>query len=154
MEDEIIEINKSEYDTLVESNNKLYKYAQTVDTLSAENKRLLSKISDHSIWGNAKLFKELLPILDSIEFARSYDDIPGGLEHIFNKLDKVLYTYGLEEFSPEDNINFNPDIHNAVAIQNNEDKEDNVILEVSRNGYKYRGKILRHADVVVNKINI
>ena len=44
-----------------------------------------------------------------------------------------------------------PEIHDAMLTQKDDDKEDDIILDVFEKGYTYREKVIRHAKVIVNK---
>ena len=44
------------------------------------------------------------------------------------------------------------ELHDALMVRQEEDKNDNQIIEVFEKGYKYRDRVIRHAKVVVNKI--
>jgi len=43
------------------------------------------------------------------------------------------------------------ELHDAMMVRSEKDKNENEILEVFERGYRYKDKILRHAKVVVNK---
>ena len=44
-----------------------------------------------------------------------------------------------------------PEIHDAMLTQEDENFDDGAILEVFEKGYLYRDKVIRHAKVIVNK---
>jgi len=46
---------------------------------------------------------------------------------------------------------FNPELHEAVAIDYDPEKSENTILETEQLGYIYKEKIIQQAKVVVNK---
>tara|TARA_Y100001949_G_scaffold23493_1_gene16895 strand:- start:1349 stop:1534 length:186 start_codon:yes stop_codon:yes gene_type:complete len=43
------------------------------------------------------------------------------------------------------------ELHDALMVRQEEEKNDNEIIEVFEKGYKYRDRVIRHAKVVVNK---
>ena len=47
---------------------------------------------------------------------------------------------------------FNENYHDCVDIKNNPEKEDFEVLEVLRKGYVYKGKVIRAAEVIINRI--
>jgi hypothetical protein len=46
---------------------------------------------------------------------------------------------------------FDPSLHTAVAVEHAQEINDNIILEEQRRGYIRAGKVIRYAEVVVNK---
>lgn len=49
---------------------------------------------------------------------------------------------------------FNPELHEAVAVKHQNDVADNHIIETEQTGFLYKGKVLRLAKVVVNKVKV
>ena len=56
----------------------------------------------------------------------------------------------LMRVSSEEGVEFNPDIHDAVMVEGDGEKE--VIAETLRPGYYYEGEVLRPAMVKVKKV--
>ena len=48
-------------------------------------------------------------------------------------------------------LEFDMSIHQAIATEYEEDKQEGVILQVVKRGYMYNGKLFRKAEVVINK---
>ncbi len=106
---------------------------------------------------NESLVKDLLPILDNLERALGHADqqadeesLRQGLELIYQDLKKVLERYGLEAVEAEGNP-FDPELHEAMMQQENADVEDNTVLQQLQKGYKFQGRLIRPAMVVVSK---
>ncbi len=88
----------------------------------------------------------ILPLLDDLERAiSSYQDL-APLTGTFNKKMKEL---GIEKIASGVGVDFNPDIHEAIAVEGEGEKE--VISECLRNGYYYNGEVIRPAMVKVKK---
>jgi len=49
------------------------------------------------------------------------------------------------------NIEFNPNIHQAISIQKSNSIKDNYVLSIVQNGYLLNGRLLRPAMVIVSK---
>ncbi|MCL1839744.1 nucleotide exchange factor GrpE [Candidatus Saccharibacteria bacterium] len=92
---------------------------------------------------------KLLPLLDDIERAISVH--PDILEPITKNLDKTLGELQLSKIPSEPDTPFNPDLHEAVAVEGDGDTE--TISETLRPGYSYAGETLRPAMVKVQKSN-
>ena len=46
---------------------------------------------------------------------------------------------------------FDPEVHDAISIQETEDANSGEILSVFRKGYKIKDRIIRHTMVIVAK---
>ena len=106
----------------------------------------------------AKIIEDLLPVLDNFELAlRTIDEsgsesetLKKGVELVFVDLFQVLEKQGLELIDAEDAI-FNPEVHDAISHEDNNEHEVEVVVEVLRPGYKVRGRVIRPAMVKVAK---
>ena len=88
----------------------------------------------------------ILPLLDDLERAiSSYQDL-APLTGTFNKKIQEL---GLKKIVSDVGTEFNPDIHEAIAVEGEGEKE--IISESLRSGYYYEGEVLRPAMVKVKK---
>lgn len=90
---------------------------------------------------------KILPLLDDIDRAIvTYKE----LEPLKKSLIKSLEALNLTRVASEEGAEFNPDLHEAVMVEGDGEKE--VIAETLRPGYYYEGEILRPAMVKVAKI--
>ena len=101
---------------------------------------------------------ELLPIMDSFELARQdastdqadVDRLRAALDMIGTSLQQTLAVRGLERIEAKGKP-FDPTIHEAVAKRPAERGEaPNSVVEELRPGYKWKGLILRPAQVLVS----
>lgn len=95
--------------------------------------------------------KELLSLFDNLERASEYtegDKVAEGLAMILKTVPDVLSKLKVESYG-EVGETFNPDLHNAIMHEENEEKGESEIVEVFRKGYKIGDKIIRHAMVKV-----
>ena len=67
-----------------------------------------------------------------------------------SKIDKYFESINIEPFANKGD-KMDPEIHDAMLTQKDDDKEDDIILDVFEKGYTYREKVIRHAKVIVNK---
>lgn len=93
---------------------------------------------------------KLLPFLDNLEKAEIFIK-DNGLKMIKDKFYELLKETGFEEIQVL-NKEFDPQY--AEAIELVEEDKDNMVKEIVRKGYAYRGKILRVAQVKVTKKKI
>jgi len=103
----------------------------------------------------ADLILDLLPVLDQFELAIHHkkqkedagnEDFRKGVEMIYKNLVTALKKAGLEEMKNYDR--FDPYFHEAIKI---EEGEDGKILNVVQKGYIFKGRVLRHAKVIVGR---
>ena len=103
----------------------------------------------------ARAVKELLPLADSMTQALAQfegKDVPEefskGIEMIAQQLKTCLEKLKVEAFC-EVGDTFDPELHNAVSMTEDETLPENSISAVYQKGYKIGDKIIRHAMVVV-----
>ncbi len=89
---------------------------------------------------------KLLPLLDDLDRAIAVND---SLKPLEKSLEKTLKELKLERVESKKGAAFNPDIHDAVMVEGDGDKE--VIAETLRAGYRYEGELIRPALVKVEK---
>ena len=101
----------------------------------------------------SKAVTELLPVADSVRMAlenlKDADpEILKGIELISNQLDKSLEKLKVEAFGKVGD-DFDPNLHNAIGMVDNEELGSDKIAAVFQTGYKIGDKIIRHAMVQV-----
>ena len=116
-------------------------------------KRSQKEKSDLYTSSKADLIKELLPILDNFERAAEnseadFDGYKKGIELIFNQFLQLLEKYGVDSFG-ERGEEFDPNIHSAVTVVEDDELGENTIAQVFSKGYKLGDKIIRPATVTV-----
>lgn len=90
---------------------------------------------------------KMLPLLDDLDRAiGSYTE----LKPLEKSLEKTLKDLDLAKIVSSEGVEFNPDLHDAVMVEGDGEKE--VIGETLRPGYYYEGEVLRPAMVKVKKI--
>ena len=104
-----------------------------------ENERKATKL--------ATVYK-VLPLLDDLDRAiATYAE----LAPLVKSLEKTLKELGLSKIESSEGTDFNPDVHNAVMVEGDGEKE--VIAETMRPGYSYEGEVLREAMVKVKRVS-
>jgi molecular chaperone GrpE len=96
------------------------------------------------------LFKSILPVLDDLYLANKHKDIPEGVQLIFDKLIKILTENGLEKLNRLD-AKFDDNFDNAVSMTEDPELPGGMNFDVITDAYVYNGKVIRHANVIVNK---
>lgn len=105
-----------------------------------------------------KFSGDLLPVIDSLEMALTHLDPEDeqvkktreGIALTLKMFQDTLGRYSLEAIDPHGQP-FNPEHHQAMAMQESADVEPNSVLNVFQKGYLLNGRLLRPAMVVVSK---
>ena len=106
----------------------------------------VQKDNDRKAVRLATVYK-VLPLLDDLDRAiLSYAE----LKPLEKSLEKTLAELGLKRISSDEGVDFNPDLHDAVMVEGDGEKE--VIAETLRPGYYYEAEVLRPAMVKVKKV--
>lgn len=122
-------------------------------------KRKDDELSQRLKYANEDLITSLLPIIDNFERAIKLDDndltdelskFLSGFKMIYGNLVNILNNSEVNEIEA-DGLEFDPNVHQAVLTEKDENKPAGVILEVLQKGYKYKDKVIRPAMVKVNE---
>lgn len=105
-----------------------------------------------------KLAAELLAVRDSLEMGvnAAHEDeadvakIREGTELTLRMLTQAMEKFSIEEIHPEGE-KFNPDLHQAMSMQEVEGYEPNTVISVMQKGYRLEDRLLRPALVMVAK---
>lgn len=106
-----------------------------------------------------RLMGELLPTIDNLERAIELADkedeaikpMLEGVELTFASFIATVHKNGLVAIAPEVGDAFNPDLHQAMSIQENPDLDPNSVMLVMQKGYQLNGRVVRPAMVMVSK---
>ena len=97
------------------------------------------------------VLKEVLPVADNLERALAVDgnveDLKKGVEMTIKGLLNSLEKLGVEEIDTTNG--FDPNLHQAISVVEDENLNSNDVAQVYQKGYKKGDKIIRHAMVKV-----
>ena len=91
---------------------------------------------------------ELLPVLDDVGRAREHGELEGGFKAVGEALEATLARLGLESYA-EPGEPFDPTLHEALTAVPSVDVEEPTVQSVYQPGYRFAGRIVRPARVVV-----
>ena len=122
-----------------------------------ENFRKRTAKEKDEIYSNAAadVLKSIFPVLDNFERALQFsgdepEKVLEGLKMIETQFLNALAKVGVEEIQAEGG-QFNPELHNAVFHEQDENQPENTVIEVLQKGYIKGDRVLRPAMVrVVN----
>lgn len=100
--------------------------------------------------------EKILPVKDNLERAIvAADNVDGaeatmadGVKMILKQLEEVLSALGVEEIAAVGE-QFDPEKHNAVMHEENDELDENTVCEEFMKGYICKGKVIRHSMVKV-----
>jgi len=120
-------------------------------------KRSVRHIAETIAYEKENIIKSLLPILDNFEHTLAHvektpeaAEVQKGVRIIYDQFISVLKIFGVEQIKAVGE-KFDPACHQALTQRSEADKDDQIVLEEFRKGYKLGEKILRPAIVIVNK---
>lgn len=138
----------------VDSNWNMYLGAHAeMENLRKRSERDLASAHKFAV---EKIAKELLPVHDSLEMgiaaAAEVNDVAKlleGSEMTLKMLSSAMDKAGIVEVAPEKGEKFDPDRHQAMAMQPVEGAEANTVLQVVQKGYTLNDRLIRPAMVIV-----
>ncbi|MDX1812222.1 MAG: nucleotide exchange factor GrpE [Gammaproteobacteria bacterium] len=126
----------------------------------AENtrRRVEKDVANAHKFALEKFAQDLLPIIDSMEMGigaatdenASVEKIREGSELTFKMFTSALEKHGIQPVDPQGE-KFNPDLHQAMSMQENPDVPPNTVMAVMQKGYTLQGRLVRPAMVMVSK---
>ncbi|WDE13583.1 nucleotide exchange factor GrpE [Thalassomonas haliotis] len=105
-----------------------------------------------------KFSAELLPVIDNMERAiasinaedEAQKAIAEGVELTLQSLLSAINKFGVTAVDPQDQP-FNPELHQAMSMQEVEGVAPNTVIAVMQKGYELNGRLIRPAMVMVSK---
>jgi len=132
------------------------KLQRTAAEFQNSKRRQEKQLADQIQRASLHAVEKILPALDDLELA--YNNMPadipeevnawlGGFQQIQNKLLRILEDQ--EVMAIESEGPFDPNRHDAISSEENDEVESGHIIETLRTGYECKGRILRPAMVRV-----
>ena len=106
----------------------------------------------------ASVTKEFLTLIDNLDRAvdgakksdeTSLDKVIQGMELVGRQAQDTLTKIGVEEIPAERGTKFDPNLHDAMMHVDDEELGEQEIAMVFAKGYKYKDRVIRHAQVQV-----
>lgn len=117
-------------------------------------KRTEKEKQNTALYAKADVVEMLLPVIDSMENAIAIEtadeNLKQGISLMFEQIRIFLEKNGVEEIG-KIGEEFNPELHEAISIQEVENANSGEIISVFRKGYRIKDRIIRHAMVIVAK---
>jgi len=155
--------NSTEIDELEQARLEAAETADKLLRLAAEFENYRKRMErDRALalkYAEEQVFKELLPCIDNLERAieqgrkaNNAGDLLAGVELTYKGLMTALEKF---ELVPMQSIGipFDPNIHEALAMEVSGEVDPNCVLREFEKGYMYKDRLIRPAKVVVAKKN-
>ena len=159
--DETVTISRQELDALKAKSGDRDafqdKYLRAHAEFENVKKRMEKDKADFMRYANEGFILDFLPIADNLEIAekhikeaRDFNAVRGGVDMIQAQIQKFLKDIGVEKIKTAGE-KFDPNVHEAVETDEEEGKEENMIIQELKPGYKLNGKLIRPAMVKIVK---
>ncbi len=106
-------------------------------------------------FANEELLMRLFPIMDNFDMALDSMDhsedktaVLEGIKMVQKEFHKVLEQSGVKKIRSVGE-EFDPEVHEAFAMERTEEQPDNTVLKEIRAGYKLNDRLIRPAQVIV-----
>jgi len=120
-------------------------------------KRTARDIENAHKYSLERFVNDLLPVIDSMELglsatenAADVDSMKEGMDLTYKMFTASLDKFGVRVVNPQGE-KFNPELHQAVSMQEGEGVESGNIISVMQKGYELNGRLIRPAMVIVAK---
>lgn len=143
---------------LAEMREQYMRAVAEVENVRRRSEQEIAKARKFAVEGFAS---ELLAVKDSLDLAASVNlgdrqdplvvNMHEGLSLTRKQLDTVFEKFGISVLEPEPGDKLNPDLHQAMSLQESAEVAPNHILQVIQKGFTLNERLLRPAMVVVAK---
>ncbi|MGH8555039.1 MAG: nucleotide exchange factor GrpE [Gammaproteobacteria bacterium] len=120
-------------------------------------KRSNKELANAHKYALGQFVADLLPVKDSLDLGRAASNqsadvaaIREGLDLTGKMLDATLTKHGIKAIEPQGE-RFNPELHQAMTMQESKDSAPGTVLGVVQKGYSLNDRLLRPAMVIVAK---
>lgn len=127
-------------------------YMRVLAEIENVRKRAARDVEQAHKFGLDRFASDLIGVKDSLELglaaSNGADSLKEGIEATLKLLSKAFEKVGLTEIVPQGEV-FDPQLHEAMAMQPSAEAEPNTVLQVVQKGYQLNGRLLRPARVIV-----
>ena len=122
--------------------------------LDNTRKRSEKQVADAHKFAVKKFVEELIPVIDSMEMGLKAEgdlaSIREGMRLTQNAFSGVMEKFKIEAIDPLGEV-FNPEFHQAMAMNPSDEYEEGQVSAVMQKGYTLSGRLVRPAMVMVVK---
>ena len=134
--------------------DKVLRLQAEIDNL---RKRTIKDIENTNKSSIERVFREILPVLDSFELGvlvdtstkEGVETFIEGQNATFKLLQSVLERFSIEALNPE-HMKYDPELHEVISTQDDDSVEPGYVIQVIQKGYRLKERLLRPARVIVS----
>lgn len=133
------------------------KALRAVAELENNKRRAERDVSNAHKYALERFIDQLIPVVDSLEQAlanfNKTEDLQAmraGIELTLKMFLETLNKFGVVQLDPQGQV-FNPQIHEAMSVQETIDQANNTVLMVLQKGYQLSDRVIRPARVIIAK---
>lgn len=133
------------------------KYLRLYAEFENYKKRTRAELDTERTYRAQSVLRDILPAIDNIERAlaqkgesEEFKSLHKGVEMVYESLLSSLKDNGLEVIEALDQP-FDPNLHQAVMQEQDQDKASGIVLDELQKGYKLKERVLRPSMVKVNE---
>lgn len=140
-----------------EVRNNYERYLRALAEADNIKKRAQRDREEYLKYANAALLKKVLPVVDDLERAiklsnqsQDFGGLYQGVAMIASSLNEILKGEGVEAIDCLGKP-FDPQFHQPLTVEENDQYEENTVIEELQKGYIMRGRVIRPSLVKVSK---
>jgi molecular chaperone GrpE len=125
------------------------RYLRALADLENYRKRSAQEVERRVAERVERLLLDWIEAVDSVD--RALEMQPSdGLRSVLEQMEAILARQGVERVGATGE-RFDPELHEAISVQETDEAPDRTVLDVARSGYRQGERVLRPAQVVVSR---
>jgi molecular chaperone GrpE len=125
------------------------RYLRALADLENYRKRAAQEVERRVAERTERLLLDWIEAVDSVDRALGMQP-SDGLRSVLGQMEAILARQGVERVGAAGD-RFDPELHEAISVQESEEVPDRTVLDVARAGYRHGERVLRPAQVVVSR---
>ncbi len=125
------------------------RYLRALADLDNYRKRSAQEVERRVAERTERLLLEWIEAVDSVDRALAMEP-SDGLRGVLEQMEAILARQGVERVGAAGD-RFDPELHEAISVQESDEAPDRTVLDVARSGYRNGERALRPAQVVVSR---
>lgn len=125
------------------------RYLRALADLDNYRKRAAHEVERRVTERAEQLLLEWIEAVDSVDRALGMQP-SDGLRSVLEQMEGILARQGVERVGAAGD-RFDPELHEAISVQESDEVPDRTVLDVARSGYRRGERVLRPAQVVVSR---
>ena len=125
------------------------RYLRALADLENYRKRAAQEVERRVAEKTERLLLDWIEAVDSVDRALGMQP-SDGLRSVLEQMEAILARQGVERVGAAGDP-FDPELHEAISVQESDEVPERTVLDVARSGYRRGERVLRPAQVVVSR---